>query len=119
MNGHVAAVGVLLKAGADVDARDDDGRTALRGAVSKGHVSVVKALLKVGAGIELSDKHGLTALHVAALEGWVAAVRVLLKAGADIDARDDDGWVTFCSFRRTTRDHQGIAKGWRRCLSSR
>lgn len=48
-HGHAPAVKALLSAGADVQATDSDGNTALACAALKGRVTVVQALLAAGA----------------------------------------------------------------------
>ena len=46
--GHAAQVERLLTKGADVEARDQDGMTALMTAESKGHTEVVRILKQAG-----------------------------------------------------------------------
>ena len=48
----VETVKLLLKAGANVDAADEDGDTALTLAACNGHVEMVKLLLKAGANVD-------------------------------------------------------------------
>ena len=78
----VEAVKVLLKAGADVNARDKDGGTPLYAAVFWGHVELVKLLLEAGANVNAKGIGGDTPLHLAAIQGNVGAVKVLREAGA-------------------------------------
>jgi ankyrin repeat protein len=54
--------------GADVDAADKDGITALMEASIAGHLDVVKALMKAGAGVDKEVPSGATALLLAAGE---------------------------------------------------
>jgi ankyrin repeat protein len=49
VNDHVDIVGRLLSAGADVNAKDNGGRTALSIATSAGHNGIVSKLEKAGA----------------------------------------------------------------------
>ena len=53
--GDPAAVEALLDRGADVDAKDIDGRTALMLAIQNGHLDVVKALIAKGADVNAKD----------------------------------------------------------------
>ena len=85
--GHEEVVEALLKAGAQVEAKDKDGGTPLHWAAEKGHEKAVGVLLKAGADIEAKDKYGYTPLHLAAEKGHEKMVEVLLKAGADIEAK--------------------------------
>ncbi len=56
----------LLAAGAEVDARDVMGVTALMHASAEGHTQSVKALLEAGADVDAHANDGLTALMVVA-----------------------------------------------------
>lgn len=55
----------MIDAGADVNAADADGETALMAAAEKGHVSKVKVLLDHGANVNARDRRGKTALQYA------------------------------------------------------
>ena len=79
----------LLAAGADVDATNCDGQTALHYAHSTG--VVVEKLLAAGAAVNKPDKRGWTALHYAADRGQNAVVERLLAGGADANATNCDG----------------------------
>ncbi len=61
----IASIGPCLKAGADVNAVDSRGDTALHGAASKGYDQVIKYLAEHGANLDLKDKQGKTALDAA------------------------------------------------------
>ena len=75
----------LLKAGAAVDATEEDGWTALMFAAQGGHDSCALELLKAGAAVDATDEDGYTALMFAAQNGHDPCARALLKARADID----------------------------------
>jgi ankyrin repeat protein len=86
--GQVAAVQVLLAAGAGTELVDADGRTGLFLAAMNKHWGVVMVLAGEGeADLEAND-HGETALHLAAENGETVVVRALLQAGANTEARD-------------------------------
>jgi len=83
---HPDAVLALLAKGADANAPDAHGRTALMLAAKSGSIPVVRALLKAGARVNERDVSGNTALRFAenALEGQRKAkmIRLLEEPGA-------------------------------------
>lgn len=89
--GDAAVVKVLLAKGADVNAKDDGGRTALMTASDNGHLDVVKALLAKGADVNATASNGWTALMAASYNGHVDVVKTLLAKGTDVNAKDNDG----------------------------
>ncbi len=79
-----AIVGLLLKAGANINARDEAGFTPLHDAALAGNASVVRSLLERGADINAGDRDsGATALYMAATMGREDVVMLLLEKGAD------------------------------------
>lgn len=82
---------LLIEEGADVNATDRYGRTALMHAAAAGHLEAVELLLEHGAHVWPQDEKGKSALHHAATgqqkgEGYchvVETVRVLMAAGAN------------------------------------
>lgn len=78
--------------GRDVNAVDEDGRTALMFGAGLGSEPCVRILAEAGADLDHRDSNGgLTALHMAA--GYVrpGIVKELAELGADPEAEDDKG----------------------------
>ncbi|XP_046564767.1 E3 ubiquitin-protein ligase mind-bomb-like isoform X2 [Haliotis rubra] len=59
----VALAGVLVKAGCNVNDRDDNGKTALHMAVQRCNLQIVQLLLESGAEINVQDQEGNSPLH--------------------------------------------------------
>ena len=89
--GDLASAGTLYEEGADVDARFQDGMTALMIMSSSALPESVDMLLRLGADPNLRSDDGSTALMIAAGRGRVEAVRLLIAEGADVHAEDDAG----------------------------
>jgi hypothetical protein len=83
INGNTEAIRVLLDHGADINASDNEGCTALHFAAESGNHEAIRELLGLGADITASDIEGWTALHCAAHCGNHEAVKLLVEKGAD------------------------------------
>lgn len=87
-----AAVRDLLRSGADVNAAQGDGMTALHWAAVNGDEELAGVLLYAGANTESTTRLGAyTPLHLAAREGREAVVATLLERGAAVDAKTSTG----------------------------
>jgi ankyrin repeat protein len=84
--GNNAAVQLedLLARGADINARDGHGVTALVRAVYKGQLEMVRALIDHGADMNATSESRFTLLGLAAFFGHTDVVRFLVERGADI-----------------------------------
>ena len=89
--GDIDGLNGALAAGADVNARDGRGRTALMHAADKGYVPLVERLLSAKADPNLRGADGATALFVAAVHGHTEVVALLMEAGADVSIRGPKG----------------------------
>ena len=113
---------ILLAKGADIDAHEKKGYTALIWAALKGHTKAVQALLDVGADVNAQGTYDrMTALIWAAHEGHTEVVKALLPKGADIDAHEKKGYTALIftaqegPSERTPRQRGGCqcsSNGW-------
>lgn len=81
----------LLAQGADVDASQPDGATALHWAVHWDDLSATNALIAAGAAADIANDYGVTPLLLAASNGSDAMIEVLLRTGADPNAAMPSG----------------------------
>ena len=82
-SGSVEALAWQLAEGADIDALDRHGQTALMLAALAGHREVVALLTARGAALNVTAKYGLSALMLSVIKGHTEIVRRLVAAGAD------------------------------------
>ncbi len=85
-DGNVDSVRALIEAGADVNAKDVRGATALHQAAYGNNVAVAAVLIEAGADVNAKNVRGATALHQAAYGNNAAVAAVLIEAGADVNA---------------------------------
>ena len=85
--GDVHDVLDLLDRGADVNARDRHGQTALMLAAHAGHRHVVEALIAHRADLNTTAKYGLSALMLALVAGHAEVALLLVDAGTDLSLR--------------------------------
>lgn len=83
-NGNAAIIEALLKAGADANAVNANGTSALMTASAAGNADAVKVLIDHGANVNAKESaHGQTALMFAAALNRADAIKVLLAHGAE------------------------------------
>ena len=94
-SGDLDEVRLLLRGGADVNAAQGDGMSALHWAAERGDMALMEVLLYAGAELEASTRIGhYRPLHIAARNGNVEVVIRLIEAGADINSVTDPSGST-------------------------
>ena len=88
--GFVDVLNLLLKHGANVNKRNQNGQIALIIASSKGHTAIVDALLKQNASLYTKDKESMSALMYASRKGDVNLVNSLVMHGASWNISVED-----------------------------
>ena len=82
--GNVAAIRKLLSQGADVDARDHSGRTALLAATHANRSAAALALIEAGADVNAKDGIDDSPYLYAGARGHIEILRMTLAHGADL-----------------------------------
>jgi len=82
-NRNSSALQTLLKQGANVNAAQADGTTALHWAAHWNDVEAVNLLLRAGANAKAVNRYGVTPLSEAVTSGSASMIQALLTAGAD------------------------------------
>ena len=82
---------LLVAAGAEVNEKDEKGRTPVVSASESGNTETVVELHALGANVKDTQEDGTTALIFAAAGGHTETVSKLHALGADINATDEDG----------------------------
>ena len=87
--GNLERIESLLSIGADVNARDKHGNTALMNASYRGHLEIVKLLLFKGADINAESSPGRTSLYLAMMARNHDIIKLLKDHGAkDLSCED-------------------------------
>jgi ankyrin repeat protein len=108
IEGNLARVQELLRAGADVNARATQGETPLHLAAALGDAAIARELINHGADLNAQDSVQFTPLHRAAMNDHVGVMELLLDAGADIGARAEGRSPLSIAMRRPDLDPAAI-----------
>jgi Ankyrin repeats (3 copies) len=87
---HTDWMKALIKSGIDINIRDNNGETALMGAICLGNIPLLKMLIKMGAKLDVRSYFGDTALHQAVYGDQHSMVCILMKAGANPHIRNNN-----------------------------
>ena len=82
LEGNINKVQTLLEEGADVNAKANNGATALHIASEYRHPDIVEILLANGANVNTKTYNGVSALQNAESRGYTEIVQLLKDAGA-------------------------------------
>ena len=86
-DGLVSTVGILLKGGADVKRKDDNGNTILMSAAQMCGGKIVSSLLAAGADANVTNGSGITPLGMSFMMHKADAAEALVNAGARLNAQ--------------------------------
>jgi ankyrin repeat protein len=93
MYNHIQAIEFLLKAGADLKARDEEGLTALQHSIKRYEsTDITELLVSAGANVNTRDCEGLTPLMRAAQRGPLASLKIILSTYDDEVLYAQDRW---------------------------
>ncbi|MFO7800282.1 MAG: ankyrin repeat domain-containing protein [Rhodohalobacter sp.] len=92
-NIDIVSLNVLLAEGADINAVDEKGNTALMLASKIGNPRMVKIILAHNPDINKQNNMGYTALMIASEQGQTHLVEELLKQSADSTLKNMDGFT--------------------------
>ena len=88
---NIEATKQAIAEGADVNAKDLNGRTLLQLAALKGHKEVAELLIAEGADVNAKTNSGWTPLVVAAVRGHKEVVELLIAKNANVNAKNNGG----------------------------
>ena len=110
MRGDQGSVRALLQQGADVNAAQGDGMTALHWAADRGDLEMARMLVYAGAGLDAVTRMAeYTPLHLASRAGHGGVVRALLEAGSDPVALTGSGGTTALHLAAASGDPAAVA----------
>lgn len=121
--GYVHFIEPLVKAGADINKPDKEGKTPVYIAAQTGNAKVIIELGVARANVNTPDNYGKTPVYAAAENGHAEAICVLSAAGADMETRSKDSKrpvyaaaehghaEAICALHRAGANMNGIGNG--------
>ena len=111
---HLKTAKILIRYGANLNIRDNNGYSAQNGATYKGHDKMVELFIKNGAdllglllangaNINERDSNVWTTLMIAAWKSHVSIVEYLLQMDADVEVKSNMGTTALCGTAPVTR----------------
>ncbi len=91
LQGNIDAVKQHIKAGSDLNKKDEYGSNPLIIAATFGKTEVARALIEAGADMNVKNNEGANPLHIAAFFCRTEIVRALLDKGADKNLKNNAG----------------------------
>jgi len=99
----------IVEAGADVNASNSCGNTALHEVAWHGELTLMKALIDAGADVSAANGAGWTPLHHAARNGHLDCTKALIQAGANVDSGNVEGCTPL---------HDAVQFGHEECMQA-
>lgn len=87
-NGLLGVLRAAIERGADLEARDNENKTACHFAAFEGKATAINVLAEAGANVNVCTPMGETPLHLACGALHLEAVRALVAHGAHVNAQD-------------------------------
>lgn len=106
-NGNQRLVDLFIKAGINVNAKDEMGDSALKIAFRKQYSIIANILVKAGADIDIHDDNGLPLLLGLCSKNsrtYSEMARHIIMMGVDVNTRDRNGWTPLMFAIQTTND---------------
>ena len=100
---------VLIDAGADIETKDERGRSPLHSSGSSGSLAIVKMLVKAGAGVRVTDNEGDTCLTLASYFGHTETVRYLVGL-PEVDVNHKDAEDCTALLLAVDKNHADVVK---------
>ncbi len=108
LQGRVDAIQQHIKAGSDLNEKDEYGSSPLIAAITFGQAEAAKVLIEAGADMKIANNEGSTPLHIAAFFCHTEIVEALLSNGADKNLRNNFGHTALETISRPFEDVKGI-----------
>lgn len=100
----------MLDAGADINAKDENGQAPLFWTIHPKNLDMAKFLLENGADVNIKDDYGATPLMFASSSRNPEMTEFLLKKGADVNAKSKDGYTALQTLVFSYGDYRSPVK---------